>query len=48
MHNIYSRDRFYITFPKDDSKSFNKNLIARKINIYAFILIYGFLSFLAN
>ena len=44
MHNIYSPDRFYITFTKDDSRNFNKNLIARKINIYAFIQIYGFLS----
>ena len=49
MQNIYSPNRFGLTLPHNNSSSFDKNSnIIRKINIYAFIQIYDFSSFLAD
>ena len=47
MQNIYSPDRFYLTFPHDGSGHFDKILNIKKIlDIYAFIQMYDFPSFI--
>ena len=44
MQNIYSLNRFYLTLPHNNSWSLD-NI---KNNIYAFLIIYDFSSFLAD
>ena len=46
MQDIYLPNRFYVTFPHGNSSSFDKMLNIIKNDIYAFIQVYNFSSFL--
>ena len=48
MQKIFLPSRFYLTFPGDDSWNFDKILIVKTMNIYAFIQICDLSSFLAD
>ena len=46
MQDIYLPNRFYVTFPHGNFSSFDKMLNIIKNDIYAFIQVYNFSSFL--